>query len=356
MNRVFCFAYVDALINTHSHRNGFIWQLYFPFFRRSVLVWLDVSVAQRIRFVIVVRVFDMTALLVRSRRGMKAICKWVSLVKGINRAQSTHSTRRGLDRNNNNKWKKLCCENVIIFYVCVSMRVNYLHIFLSAILNRGRRYSSNVFYVNIVRTHVVSDFSERDFFFLVVVIINIEINMTRERESRGKAMSLNTKRAHEKKKWNVNQIGWRETREKSRAHRSWIRNNVFFFLLLVDQRWWIERNILCRMLMKFIFVTFFGPKCCEMKPIDFCSCYRRHFPVEGDYYASHNFFIPNLQNAPPTMSWEKRSICIDVGMKAKFTNIESGTYALVFRSNGSSTQTHYWLQVFRIPIEALMIR
>lgn len=52
--------------------------------------------------------------------------------------------------------------------------------------------------------------------------------MTRERESRHKAMSLNTKRAHEKKKkWNVNQIAWRETREKSRAHRSWIRNKVF---------------------------------------------------------------------------------------------------------------------------------
>lgn len=79
------------------------------------------------------------------------------------RKAHTHSTRRGLDRNNSNKWMKLCCENVIIFYVCVSMRVTYIF-FLSAILNRGRRYSSNVFYVNIVRTHVVSDFSERDFF------------------------------------------------------------------------------------------------------------------------------------------------------------------------------------------------
>lgn len=63
--------------------------------------------------------------------------------------------------------------------MCVSVQVNLLTYFYLQFLIEVADTRLMFFYVNIVRTHIVSDFSERDF-FLFVVIINIEINMRRK--------------------------------------------------------------------------------------------------------------------------------------------------------------------------------
>lgn len=167
-------------------------------------------------------------------------------------------------------WK---CHNILCVRVCEA----FTHIFLSAILNRGRRYSSNVFYVNTARTHNVSDFSERDFFSLFVVITNVEINMTRKCESRRTNVSQH-ERATRKMK-----CGSKCVRQgKNRALTAHGLEVIFFFFFprpkMMD---WAEYTL--SNVNEIHFLCFFGRKCCEMKSIGSCSCYSRHVPGDGDY-------------------------------------------------------------------------